>query len=85
VVFDGLFLTAARLNRYREVKDVLDHAIESKKALFITEPVPFTSSLSPIDALEKLANFKRKQLTVDSRREFFRLLSNLSEQQLLDL
>ncbi|MFP5065468.1 hypothetical protein [Acinetobacter pittii] len=85
VVFDGLFLTAARLNRYREVKDVLDHAIESKKALFITESVPFTSSLSPIDALEKLANFNRKQLTVDSRREFFKLLSNWSEQQLLDL
>lgn len=85
VVFDGLFLTAARLNRYREVKDVLDHAIESKKALFITEPVPFTSSLSPIDALEKLINFKRKHLTTHTRREFFRLLSNLSEQQLLDL
>jgi hypothetical protein len=71
--------------RYREVKDVLDSAIESRKAQFITKPVPFTSSLSPVDAVAKLIKFQSKQLNTDSRREFFKLLSNLSEQQYSNL
>ncbi len=85
VIFDGLFLTAQRYPRYREVKEVLDAAVNSDKAYFIDIPVPFTSTWGPVGAIDQLLPLPRQKLTSDSRRKFFSLLCNLTEQQYEDL
>lgn len=85
VIFDGLFLTAQRYPRYKEVKEVLDVAMTSDKTYFIEVPVPFTSSWGPVGAIDQLLPLPRQKLTQDSRRNFFSLLCNLTEQQYEDL
>ncbi|MGC0293079.1 hypothetical protein ACPIMS_18545 [Acinetobacter baumannii] len=85
VIFDGLFLTAQRYPRYREVKEVLDAAVTSDKAYFINIPVPFTSSWGPVGAVDQLIHLPREKLTSESRRNYFNLLCNLTEKQYEDL
>jgi len=81
-VYDGVFLTAARRPRYLEVREVLDAAEQSAKVYFSGRRAPFTSSLSPMEAVEKLrAIAVPTRLTSTTRADFFRLLSNLTEAQ----
>lgn len=83
VVFDGLFLTAARIPRYLEVRDLLDVAIASGKVFFDKVRAPFTSSLTPDAAAECLGNLGPvSALTGETRASYFRLLSNVSESDL---
>jgi hypothetical protein len=80
VVFDGLFLTAARYPRYGEIRHLLDVAEQSNNVSFSEVRAPFTSSLSPEDAVTTLQSLTPvKPLTPDTRAEYFSLLSNLSE------
>lgn len=85
VIFDGLFLTAQRYPRYKEVKEVLDAAVISDKAYFINIPVPFTSTWGPVGAVDQLLPLPRQELTPDSRKNFFKLLCNISEEKYLDM
>lgn len=80
VVFDGLFLTAARDPRRYEVKQLLDAAIASNKAYYCTSTVPFTSSLSPDQAAGKLKTAQPlNQLDAATRTRYFALLSAAPE------
>lgn len=86
VVFDGSFLTAARIPRYLEVRTLLDAAVASDKVYFASNRVPFTSSKSAADAaaaFQSLGPFVK--LTAASRSQYFSLLSNLTEAQLQQL
>lgn len=83
VVFDGMQLTAARLPRYGEVRQLLDAATVSNKAFFSPQSVKFTSNLPPAEAAQVLlSNAAPISLTTTSRSQFFKLLSGVSEQQL---
>lgn len=80
IVFDGNFLTAARNPRYSEVRDLLDAAVSSGKTFFSTQRAPFTSALSPDDAVKKLqAMISLQPLTSDNRKRYFSMLSALTE------
>ncbi|WP_151828394.1 hypothetical protein [Acinetobacter oleivorans] len=85
VIFDGLFLTAQRYPRYKEVKEVLDAAVTSDKTYFIDISVPFTSTWGPVGAVDQLLPLPRQKLTPDSRKNFFKLLCNISEEKYLDM
>lgn len=81
IVFDGLFLTAARQPRYFEVRSLLDAAINSGKAFFSQQRVPFTSSLGPEEASDVfLKSGPVVPLSTSSRSAYFSLLSSLSEE-----
>lgn len=80
VVFDGLFLTAARYPRYGEIRHLLDVAEQSNLAFFSEVRAPFTSSLSAEDAARTLQSLAPvKPLTPKTRADYFSLLSNISE------
>lgn len=82
VLFDGLFLTAARFPRFLEVQDLMNVAQESGKAAFFLGQAPFTSSFEPVDAVKSLLGLG--QLTPFSqtnRAKFFALLSRIPEAQ----
>lgn len=86
VVFDGAFLSAARIPRYLEVKTLLDAAVESEKVYFASNRVPFTSGKTAADAattFQSLGPFVK--LTAATRPQYFSLLSNLTEAQLQQL
>lgn len=85
VIFDGLFLTAQRYPRYKEVKAILDSSISSNKAYFINEPVPFTSSWNPVNAVSQLIHYPKQKLTLDTRSQYYRLLSHYSEKEFEDI
>lgn len=81
ILFDGLFLTAARRPRYLEVRDVLDVVTEVGRTTFCTVPVPFTSELPPHQAVETLlAAGHVEPLTDATRKAFFALLSMIPEE-----
>lgn len=84
ILFDGLFLTAARKNRYQEVEAVLNAAVSSNKAVYCRRPVGFTSGMSPADAQAYLIAQSNDFVTLDifSRPAFFSLLSDLTEQEM---
>lgn len=85
VLFDGLFLTAARAHRYLDVKRLLDAAEQSNKVTYATARAPFTSSLDPIDAIDTLNVLSYTQFTPLSRAAYFSMVSNLTEQEFLNL
>lgn len=85
VIFDGLFLTAQRYPRYKEVKAVLDTAIASNKTYFINEAVPFTSSWNPMNAVSQLIPYPKEQLTSETRSKYYSLLSHYSEKEYEDI
>lgn len=84
IVFDGLFLTAARYPRYREIRSVLDVAVLSNKSWFSKIRAPFTGSNTPEAAATTLGAHCNDliQLTVTTRARYFSLLSNLTEIEL---
>lgn len=82
VLFDGVFLTAARWPRYTEVRAVLDEAQQSKKTKFCTKPVSFTSALDPYKAVQSLKDHGCLiDFSAKTRPQFFSMLSNLTEAQ----
>ncbi|WP_288402288.1 hypothetical protein [uncultured Acinetobacter sp.] len=80
VIFDGLFLTAQRYPRYKEVREILDIAVASNKAYFICQPVPFTSSWGPVGAVDQLIHLPRQELSAETRKSFFSLLCSIPEE-----
>lgn len=75
IVFDGMFLTLAR-NHYSEVCVLLDTAVATSNAYYAKKRAPFTSSLEPEAASEKLLQVgPLEALTAESRPDYFELLS----------
>ncbi len=82
IVFDGVFLTAARSPRYYEVRQLLDAAQASNKVFYGQERAPFTSdmdSTAAADELSKIAAKGYQQLTDRTRTAYFSLLSSVPE------
>ena len=80
VLFDGLFLTAARSPRRGEVQELMDAAQTSGKTFFAASPVPFTSSLAPVAAVESLlAQQPMVPFTHQSRKQYFAMISSVPE------
>jgi hypothetical protein len=85
-VFDGIFLTAARMPRYYEIKELLDVAETSNKVYFSTVRAPFTSNLPPAVAAKIMLDSKQfEPLTPTTRPKFFTLLSSITEKELQTL
>lgn len=86
VVFDGVFLTAARYPRYGEVRNLLDVAVASDKVYYSRQRAPLTSEMTPDEAVSTLIDLGSIQpLTVESRAEHFSLLSNFTEDELIEV
>ncbi|WP_198430910.1 hypothetical protein [Pseudomonas tolaasii] len=86
VVFDGMFLTAARYPRYGEVRNLLDVAVTSDKVYYSGQRAPLTSEMTPDEAVSTLIDLGSIQpLTVESRAEYFSLLSNFTEDELVEI
>lgn len=80
VVFDGIFLTAARKPRFFEIQDLLDVCELSDKVFYSKTRAPFTSSLTAEDAVNILAEVTPvAPLTKLSRADYFSLLSGFTE------
>lgn len=86
VVFDGVFLTAARYPRYGEVRELLDVAVASDKVYYSGQRAPLTSEMTPDEAVSTLIELGPIQpLTVDSRANYFSLLSSFTESELVEI
>jgi len=81
-LFDGLFLTAARNPRFYEVRSVLDEAIRTTKVDYCSKPVEYTRDLNEDLVVKYLINESNNSsylLTVDSRKSYFAILSDITE------
>jgi len=86
VVFDGVFLTAARSARYGEVRELLDVAIASDKVYYSGQRAPLTSEMTPDQAVSTLLHLGPiHPLTSETRADYFSLLSNLTEAELVEI
>ncbi|RMT61583.1 hypothetical protein ALP43_200000 [Pseudomonas azotoformans] len=86
VVFDGVFLTAARSARYGEGRELLYLAVASDKVYYSGQRAPLTNEMTPDEAVSTLTNLGSIQpLTVESRAEYFSLLSNFTEDELVEI
>lgn len=84
IIFDGVFLTAARTPRYGEVRAVLDAAIESGNVFYCPRRAPFTSALKAGDAYKELLSLGLfEALDAHTRPSYFSLLSSVSEREIL--
>ncbi len=82
VVFDGLFLTAARKPRYLEVKQLMDEAEGTNKVMFSSAPIAFTSALTPEGAAKVMLNQQQiNPFNPQTRAQFFSMLSSLTESE----
>ncbi|MDR6671256.1 hypothetical protein [Rhizobium sp. 1399] len=81
IVFDGVFLTAARDNRASEVSALLDAAV-NKGGVRFGERAPFTSSLAPQTAAGAMRALPSQELTAETRSAYWRLVSNMPENHL---
>ena len=79
ILFDGLFLTAARHPRGLEVRELLDCAQVSGKAQFGTTRADFTATLDAETAVRVLLEVPAVALTPASRSRYFGLLSSVPE------
>ena len=82
LLFDGLFLTAARNPRFYEVRSVLDEAIRTTKVNYCSKPVEYTRDLNEDLVVKYLINESNNSsylLTVDSRKSYFAILSDITE------
>lgn len=80
VLFDGLFMTAARRPRLAEVQQLLDVAQVSGKTFFSTVTAQFTSSINADAAVKSLLLLNPVlALTQASRSTYFAQLSSISE------
>ncbi|MFC3941601.1 hypothetical protein CCU68_34360 [Pseudomonas gingeri NCPPB 3146 = LMG 5327] len=86
VLFDGIFLTAARYPRYTEVRALLDVAQESGRVYFCEARAPLTRTFTSEDAVAALKDLGPiRRLDADSRADYFALLSGFTEQQYVDI
>lgn len=74
IVFDGLFLSAAKSSRQSEIDVMLGEAVKSEKVYFCSDRKPFTSDLSAEQAVEKLLAGDSQKLTSESRQILEKLL-----------
>ena len=82
VLFDGLFLTAARRPRFLEVQQLMDASETSGKASFYPAAVPFTSAAKPDAAVTTLLGLgPLTPFNAATRAKYFSLLSNIPEAQ----
>lgn len=80
VLFDGAFLTASRRPRFLEVRELMDVAEASGKALYCSQPVPFTSSLDRESAVTLLKELEPvKTFNAETRAGYFELLCGIPE------
>lgn len=80
VLFDGVFLTAARRPRFLEVQQLMDTAQLSGKASFFPKAAPFTSATEPHVAVETLlALSPLTPFTQTTRAGYFSLLCDIPE------
>ncbi len=85
LLFDGNFLTAVRYPRYSEVKLVLDEAVKSSKVGFCNERISFTRTMNSNSARDYLlSDYSCNIYLLDnnSRKEFFKLLSKITESEI---
>ncbi|QHC93036.1 hypothetical protein [Pseudomonas chlororaphis] len=86
VVFDGVFLTAARYPRYLEVRDLLNVAEASDKVFYSELRAPITIGMTPDNAVATLSELGEiKPLTPNTRADYFSLLSSFTESQLVEI
>lgn len=84
VLFDGLFMTAARRPRFLEVKQLMDTAEASGKVSFFPAAVPFTSATEPNTAVATLLGLgPLTPFNQATRAEYFSLLCCIPEEQYL--
>jgi hypothetical protein len=84
-VYDGVFLTATRYERYREVKAVLDAAEASGgTVLFATQPLPFTSGKGANEAAADMLSVQTDVFDTSTRATYFKLLSRMPEKLIAD-
>lgn len=80
VLFDGLFLTAARRPRFQEVQYLMDEAENSGKTVFYPGRALFTSAREPVAAVTELLRLgPTTPFTKATRLQFFALLCNTAE------
>ncbi|AGN82314.1 MULTISPECIES: hypothetical protein [Pseudomonas] len=86
-IYDGLFLTAKRYPRYMEVKSLLDAAVavSNGSVHYAPAPLPFTAGKTEEDALAMMLSVQTKVFDQDSRADYFRLLSRVTEKQLAEM
>jgi hypothetical protein len=85
VVFDGVFLTAARLPRYGEVKELLNAVVSCGRGSFSAARAPFTAQLGAEEAFETLCRLPATPLTAETRPAYFSLLSTMNEAEIAAL
>lgn len=79
IVFDGIFLTANG-TQYRHVRTLLDGITSCNKAFFSKISAPFTSGLTPEEAIKTLLSADSLvRLTENSRPAYFSLISASTE------
>lgn len=80
VLFDGAFLTAARRPRFLEVRDLMDEAEKSGKAVFSPGKALFTSAREPVAAVTALLGLgSTTPFTSATRAQYFALLCDIPE------
>lgn len=63
VLFDSSYLNIGSDHATREVKHVIDEAVNKLKVFFINNSVPLTDELNPLDAVETLKTLPLEPLT----------------------
>lgn len=80
LVYDGIFLTAARRPRFLEVVELMDAAQASTKVQFSSQRLQFTAGLDPVDAANVMAAAQALvPFSATTRAQYFALLSTLTE------
>lgn len=74
IIFDGFFLTAARMERAAEVALVLNHAVADGNVVFGTVPVDFTADMTADEAEEYLKSIPTMRLDEKSRPKFSKMI-----------
>lgn len=86
IAFDNNVSTAQRFPRYREVEKILDASESSSKVMFSKTRIPYTAAMTPEEAINlMLEQAVTEALTSDTRAEFFSMLSNITESEMLDV
>lgn len=83
IVFDGLFLIAARQARQSEVDWMLGEAVKSEKVYFSSNRKPFTSKYPAKQAVREILAGEMQKLAVESRPILENLLLNCNWKQAL--
>lgn len=74
VIFDSSYLNIGSDQATREVKHVIDEAVNKSKVFFINDSVPLTDELNLLDAVERLKTLPLEPLTKGSVSSLLNLL-----------